>query len=167
MIAIDRGDLPLAIYEGVKLIEVPVSPWADPIALLGALAKVESSFGAMNVPRAEPAWLPGGKYFDMSLYKKWGSLAAMNFSSFQIMHPVAVELGYNKDRNPLELWNDEVAIFWVCQYIKKRILGRGASSLSDFADGFNSGTHLDKYVPTNYIEKFEKEYARVRKRRNL
>lgn len=135
-----------------------LAPWMDGEICLKALATVESSYGIYNIPRHEKAYDLGGIYSKSykPLLIKYGAMAACSWSSFQIMYPVAYELGFQGD--PIELQNDELAIMWVMEYIRKRILDKGCSRLQDFADAYNSGTFRDKLIPEDYITKFMKAY---------
>ena len=147
-----------------KAIEHDVSSWADPFGLIGSIAEVESKFGLYNLPKHERAFDLGGKYENLSRWKRWGAWAACSYSSFQIMYPVACEVGYDEDpwdRPPSDLWDDHVAIHWVLTYIRERILEQGVSTIKDFADAYNSGTHKDRLIPEDYIFKFTKAYQTV------
>lgn len=142
-------------------------PWADPVLLIASIAEVESKFGFYNVPNYEKAFDLGGPYAKDGLWFRWGSWAACSYSSFQIMYPVAVELGFNGERSPLELWDDDVAFHFVLEYIKKRILGKGASSIDEFADAYNSGSFKDKNIPQEYIRDFKLAYENVNSKYQL
>ena len=136
----------------------PKVPWADATKLLVALAEVESSFAYHSRPRHERAYDRGGKYFNVDLNRLYGSFAACSVSSFQIMYPVAVELGLPTSVAPWELHRDCVAMPWVLAYIDKRILSRGWNTLETFADAYNTGDASDENVPTKYVEKFVRAY---------
>jgi len=130
--------------------------FGDAKGILKALATVESSFGSNNVPRFEKAYSPMGIYYNAEQkerYAKWGAAACCSYSSFQIMYPTACELGFDSSpwaRNPQLLSNDEVAIFYVIEYIKKRVISRGAQTVEQLFDIYNSGS-LDKNIPADYI----------------
>lgn len=130
--------------------------FGDPYGILKALATVESSFGTNNVPRFEKAYSPMGIYYNSEQkerYAKWGAAACCSYSSFQIMYTTACELGFDSQpwsRNPSILSNDEVAIFYVIEYIKKRVISRGAQTVEQLFDIYNSGS-LDKNIPADYI----------------
>lgn len=139
--------------------------FADGILILAALAEVESSFGIYAIPRHEKIFDIGGVYCNKDLWKQWGAWAACSYSSWQIMYPVSVELGF--PGRPQDLMEDETAIHWVMEYIDKRILAKGCSNLWQFADAYNSGSFRDKVVPTTYIEKFNQAYHSVSKKWDL
>lgn len=147
--------------------------WANPTALLGALAEVESSFGAMNIARFEKAYSIKGRYFtadQRQRWNEWGDLASCSYSSFQIMYPTACELGFDSDpwkRNPTELFNDVEAMPSVIQYIKKRMLTQGVQSVGEFADAWNTGNARDANIPTVYVMRFVQAYESVLENRNL
>lgn len=118
--------------------------WADPAKLMISLAMVESSLGMNSRPRHEPAYDFGGLYWNKEHGKPWrwdihGSISACSFSSWQIMFPTAVELGLDPLTHPCELQDDSKAVHWVIEYIKRRILDRGAVTLANFAVGYNGG----------------------------
>lgn len=136
-------------------------PWGDPARLLGAIATVESAFGKYNVPKHERAFDFGGRLFNRELWLKWGSIQACSFSSWQIMFPVAVELGFDKNRHPCELSDDSIAIHWVIEYLKKRVFDRGAKTIREVADAYNSGSFKDSIVPFEYIGKVIQAYQNI------
>lgn len=135
------------------------APWMDGQVCLQALATIESAYGVYNVPKHEKAYDQGGIYFNRGLWAKYGSHAACSYSSWQLMYPVAVELGFLG--SPAELMIDEKAIYWVIEYIKKRILDKGCLKLQDLADAYNSGSFRDKIVPQEYIGKFMDNYIKL------
>jgi hypothetical protein len=161
-----------SIKTGAKML-TPIVSFADPLALLGALAVVESSFGEFNVPRFERAYAKEGHLFNydqLQRYKKWGAWACCSYSSFQIMYPVACELGFDSEpwrRSPADLWNDDIAVLWVVEYIKRRCVARGVKTVEEFADCYNSGYHKDKNVPYEYIKEFRTAYGSVVSKYNL
>lgn len=141
------------------------APWIDGVAALAALAEIESRFGERNVPKYEAGYDWRGKYASSALLSKFGAMAACSWSSWQLMYPVAVELGCTL--RPHDLQNDEVAILWVMEYIDKRIIQKGCTSMIQFFDAYNSGSFRDSIVPGEYIDKGLKSYATVVARRNL
>lgn len=113
------------------------------VQLLGAIAFNESSFGKNNVPKYEPSWDKGGKYYDEELGKLYSKRAATSRSSFQIMYPIAVrEYGLSRFVIPEQLETDHVAIFYVFKYILKKV-EKGADTVEKILDAYNSGTHKD------------------------
>lgn len=155
------------IIQGAALVLAPEVSFANPLLLLGSLAEVESEFGKYNVPKHEASFDLGGRYANRTLWAMHGSMAACSWSSFQLMFPVAVEMGFNPARPPWELSDDEVAIHFVVAYIQRRILRPGASSVEEFADAYNSGSFKDRFVPTDYVDRFRAAYASVEIRRGL
>jgi hypothetical protein len=145
--------------------------WANPLGLLGALAEVESSFGEANRARFEKIYSWGNRYFSaeqMDRWHRWGDIACCSYSSFQIMYPTACELGFDHspwDRNPTELFDDQVAILFVLAFIQKRMVG--VHTVGDFADAWNTGSFKDSNVPHEYIVKFTQSYQTVVQRRGL
>lgn len=135
----------------------PYLKFADSYGILAAIATVESSFGTNNISRFEKVYAPGGSYYNADQkerHLKWGAGACCSFSSFQILYPTACELGFDSspyNRDPHELSNDEVAIFYVIEYIKNRVLAKGADTIEKLFDAYNSGTFKDDNIPHNYI----------------
>lgn len=126
-----------------------IAPWCDGRGLLTAIAVVESSFGVNVGPRHERAYDYGGIYQNKALLAAHGSFAAMSYSSWQIMFPVAFELGFKG--TPSQLRHDEIAIYWVLEYLEHRIMRKGAEKLQDVFDAYNSGSFRDNIVPQTYI----------------
>lgn len=126
--------------------------------LLLTIAGLESNFGIQReFVRYEKGYAPGGKYFNDSpdlraLYRRWGALACSSFGTFQIMFPTARELGYTG--HPIELQQDTTSAFWVNKLINRRFIQRlQAKTLRDILDAYNSGNHVDRYIPSAYIAK--------------
>ena len=71
----DQNDLRKIIEKFHSTLLIPLGINSE--KLLIALATVESSFGQNNVPRYEPAYGPGGRYFAADhvkrAYKNWGA----------------------------------------------------------------------------------------------
>jgi len=133
----------------------------DAPSLLWAVYFSEKYNKKNRVPRFEPAYAPGGYYYDHSSevrreYEMWEESACCSYSNFQILYIVARELGYQGP--PLGLDRDSVAIEFVVKYINQRIFGRGAKTVEQVADGYNSGSFKDGYQPVKYIQKFLKHY---------
>lgn len=127
---------------------------------LYTLAGVESSFSANNVCRFEEAYSRRGPFYKKSralqrAHGLYGDLAAMSYGPWQMMYIVAQELGFGG--NPLDLWYGHVSIRWVVEYLN-RAHERGAVSVEEFCDAYNSGSHRDSFVPKEYIEKFWEMY---------
>lgn len=134
----------------------------DAYRFLLALTGVESSFGHNTKPRHEPAYDVGGRYFSEKLHAAYGyhaqpSPIAFSYSSFQMMFPVAYELGY--EGNPEYLTCDEdynggdwIVCPLVCLYMKERGLEKDAKTLESLYDAFNSGSPKG-WVPEEYIQK--------------
>lgn len=136
----------------------------DGAILLMAIASVESSSGTYNIPRYEPAYGYKGYYYRRAqhvrdLWWKYGDHAACSYSSWQIMFPTAYELGF--PGKPYELISDAVAVPWIVKFINKRIFDKGATSLREIGDAYNSGSFADQHVPEDYIRKLQQAYSRI------
>lgn len=132
----------------------------DPFKLLWAICGEESSFGQNVKKRYEPIYGPGGKYYNQSLriqqdYKLYGKDACSSWGPWQIMYPTARELGFKK--SPYELHGMEESIPYVIKYINKRAIERGAKTVTEIADAYNTGTHRDNIH--NY--KYEREVKAI------
>jgi hypothetical protein len=65
------------------------------------------------------------------------------------MYPTAYELGFNA--SPWTLWDDIVAVPWIVKYINVR--ARGAQTVEQIADAYNSGSFRDSFKPAHYIDR--------------
>ncbi len=126
--------------------------------LLLTLSGLESNFGTLrDFVRYEKGYAPGGKYYNDSEtlraeFRHYGCLACSSYGAFQIMYLTALELGFKG--HPIDLQKDKVCCLWATQLIVKRFIGRfHAKTLRDVLDAYNSGNHVDKYIPTLYINK--------------
>lgn len=138
------------------------------LKLLYSIAGNESSFGHNCKPKHEPGFDSGGKYFNRKLFDEYGWEQAHSFSSFQLMFPVAVELGLDGSWNLLSNgWRWDKTLGWkqtyptnagdwvacplVCLYLLERGLKKGAKTTEDLLDCFNSGRAGDANIPHKYI----------------
>ena len=139
-------------------------------AILWAVYGCEHYTKKFFFPRFEPAYAPGGLYYKNSemvreQYAKWGRTAACSYSNFQILYITAVELGYTGP--PLGLDRDSLAIPYVVKYINQRIFAKpGRETVEQVADGYNSGTHLDRLKPEKYMARFRRFYDQAIERQN-
>lgn len=160
--------LPDIIRRHAAELRPPIGSDIGPARLLTAIAHVESSFGVHGGRlRVEPAYLPASRLPGTNdgplfrrhvrdLYAAYGDAACGSWSSWQIMYPTAWELGFRGA--PWGLADDEKAIVWVCAYLNVRAFGRGAETVAQVADAYNSGDHRDRFVPTRYIEEVQHHY---------
>lgn len=123
-------------------------------ALLWAIAGTESTFGRDRLyARRERAYAPPrGKYYTdqvRALYQQYGDLVPCSYGSFQVLYVTAWELGFR--RHPIALQDEATCAQWAVTYIEQRALKRGATTLADVLDAYNSGTHRDRIVPARYI----------------
>jgi len=130
-------------------------------ALLLALAEVESSGGTNAIPRFERAYSIGGYYYRRAshvreLWKRWGDWASCSYSSWQIMFVTATELGFSG--SPQDLRRDPLAIPFVVKYLNVRAFAKGATTVAQAADAYNSGSFADAMVPADYIAKVQAAY---------
>lgn len=132
----------------------------DPKALLAALLFCESAMGKQTAPRVEPAYLPGGRYYQnervKEAYDQYGEAAAASYGPWQLLYITALELGFTG--TPEELSDPATNLEFVVKYLNQRALKRGAKTVSQIADAYNSGSHLDSNVPAGYIRKCVRAY---------
>jgi len=131
---------------------------------LYALTGVESAFGKMNVPRFERGYAPGGLYWKAQhlrdAYDKYGPLASCSYGPFQVMYIKAYELGFRA--HPLYLWHPEFSGPYAVEVLNLAH-HRGARTVNELLDAYNTGDHRDQNIPHGYFEKFESSlnFARV------
>lgn len=126
--------------------------------LLWAIAGNESAFGKLRLfVRPESVYMPpNGMYYKRSevvrsLWKTYGVLASSSLGTFQLMYVTAYELGFRE--HPIRLQEDEIGASWAMKLIMDRIISRGAATLMEVLDAYNSGWHLDTNVPKAYMER--------------
>ena len=139
----------------------------DPERLMASLAMVESDGWKNKQPNFEPAFYAGGRYFNHHLHAEamhradpvlessMGKLAASSMGPFQVMYPVAVELGF--EGSPLELIDPRVNIEFAIRYLLKRVIpklpapdGTEEQIVKDVGDGYNTGNPRDSIENPHY-----------------
>jgi len=145
----------------------PMPPTLNPEALLWAVYHSERYTQSNPNPRFEPAYAPGGYYYETSAhvrdaYDEYGRDAACSYSNFQILYIAALELGYIGP--PLSLDKDSFALPFVIRYINRRVLERGADTPEEVADAYNSGSFTDTHKPEAYMRRFRYFYDRALER---
>jgi len=153
-----RENLDSIVTEWAPRVRVPIGVKAVP--LLKAILMRESAYGTLTEPRRERAYCPGGRYYNeeqRERYVKFGVAAAMSYSAFQIMFPLACELGYKGI--PSILGQDREAVRWVVEYLNDRIFGRQhAQTVLEIADAYNSGNCRDRFKPLPYMQAVSRFY---------
>jgi hypothetical protein len=170
MSSLIREDLIKNIEENAGDLEFP-NPFlvdgaltlVEPRVMLAAFSLNESSGGYNNRPKYEPAYGPGGKYFNdlqSRLYDEYGELASSSLSSFQLMFVIFRELGFVYP--PQQAADDVSALPTIIKYFNKRVFKNNEPNfLSMAGDAYNSGNWKDKNVPLDYINKLLKNYTKV------
>lgn len=133
-------------------------------AILWAVYFCEKYTKGNRKPRFEASYAPGGYFYEQSPtvqqeHKLWGDYAACSYSNFQILYITAQELGYQGP--PLGLDRDSVAIRFVVEYLNRRAFARGAKTVEQVADAYNSGSFRDEFQPVAYIQKFVRQYEKA------
>ncbi len=126
---------------------------ANGTAVLWALFQREHYDPHNSVPRLEKAYCPGGRYFTPNQDRLWtiyGPAAAKSYSNFQILYPVAVELGFTGP--PVTLEDDAVAIEYVVRLLNRRLIplsrkDDGKVKAGELFDAYNSGNPRDVRTP--------------------
>jgi hypothetical protein len=124
--------------------------------LLLAIAGCETAFGQQaDFVRAEPAYMPGGRYFEDSaslklLYRQYGVAACSSWGPFQIMFIVAREVGFKG--HPWELVQEETGARVALEVIRRSVK-IGSDTLEKVLDAYNSGNSKDANVPFEYVRK--------------
>lgn len=141
--------------------------------LLRAIAAVESSGGANNYPRFERAYAPAGftatiqghtvkgtgrawNHIVAKRWAEWGMASACSWGPWQILYHTAADLGY--DGSPVDLWTFSEP--WVRKRLDK-IMRKGAATVEEIADAWNSGTHTDSITVPEYRAKVLAAYDSV------
>jgi hypothetical protein len=145
-----------AIQEHAGSLQAPAG--LDPALLLLSLSVVESSGGFNNQRRVEPAYLPGGRYCNQALYDQYGDDAAASWGPLQVMYVTAKELGYPGAPQDLGLPSENIPV--AIKLINRRIVGRGATTLEQIADAYNSG-FKDQIIPQEYIRQVKAAYGEL------
>lgn len=160
-----------AVEASEAIVRCPASLRAQ--ALMLAIADVESSGGANCTPRHEPAYDIGGKLYRAQtpgarklreLRAEWGAWAACSYGAWQVMYPVAIELGFGL--TPIDLATKlSVQGAVAATLLTRRVLPQvppgsdAETALSVIGDAYNSGTSRDAFVPEEYIRKLIAAYA--------
>jgi hypothetical protein len=108
----------------------PPARFSDPVSpgvwVLYALF-LNERYNAQNpVPRLEPSYCPGGRYYSDRLWKLYGEDSAKSYSNWQLMFATAHELGYRG--MPHELDDDTVAVRWVVEVLNRRVIRKARSN---------------------------------------
>lgn len=140
-------------------------PPVDIPRLLHAIAQVETSGGRNNWPRLEVAYMPTGQRYTVqgrlltgtgtawnaivaARWGVWGLASAASWGPWQVLFHTAADRGY--DGPPWDLMDTAISEIWVRRHLAY-LQRRGAQTVEEFADAYNSGTHRDRIIPHAYI----------------
>lgn len=138
-------------------IEAVTSKEVNPFALLASLADIESAFGIILGPRYEKVFDVGGKYYNKKAWATFGKEACYSWSIYQVMGTSLYEIGMKPPTIPSKLEDDaSLACEWCIRYLNTRL--KDAQTLKQVADGYNSGSFHDAFVPDVYCNKVIKAY---------
>lgn len=130
---------------------------------LSAVRRVETSGGVW--PRVERAFMPAGvsrwvqgrrivgtgrawNALVESRWAEWDLASAASYGPWQILYHTAADLGYSDA--PWFLSDPRVCRFWAISLVARHV-ARGARTVEELADAWNSGSHRDSFVPTEYV----------------
>jgi len=131
----------------------------DGAQLLWALAGNESSFGANCTPRHENGYCPDahGRYSSAPIVQRltaqFGHAAHCSYGPWQILL-----INCGNDADPALFERCEYAAMKTVGHINTAILDRGAKTIEQIADAYNSGNFRDGNVPHEYIARLLKNY---------
>lgn len=130
-------------------------------AVLWALGGVESSFGKFaHQPRFEKAYARGGRYFSAPLDAAYGDAAAMSYGPWQVMYPNAHRITNGfvapDDMRGMTFAAQMATVLW----LDSAVLDKGARTMREIADAWNTGSHRDSILPSpQYLERAERFYG--------
>ena len=130
-------------------------------AVLWALSGVESSFGKLaHQARFEKSYARGGRYYLQPLDSLYGDAAAMSYGPWQVMYCNAHRVT-NGFVSPHELQGMTFAAqIATVMWLDDAVLDRGAKTMREIADAWNTGSHRDSILPApTYLERVEKFYG--------
>ncbi len=163
MIASDRDPRILALCReyGEELTETGLNG----AALLYALFRNEHYNRTNDEPRYEPTYDLGGRWCppaQAARVAKWGQAACCSYSNWQIMFPVACELGYKG--SPAALDDDDTALPWVVRLLNRRLVplcrkNDGIVTVAEVADAYNTGNPRDSLHNFDYETRAVQHYA--------
>lgn len=139
----------------------------DLLKVQRAIEVIESNSGTNSYPRYERSYVPKGLRLTVQgriiegtggnvnaivkeRWEKWGMASACSYGPAQILYHTCADLGYMN--HPAMLWADPALHDHYVQLQLKRIVNRGAKSIDQIADSWNSGNHLDSIIPTLYMD---------------
>lgn len=141
--------------------------------LLWALAGCESDFGHYALPRHEPAYCRGGRYYNAVLSKKWGCAAHASYGPWQVMYEHMVTYAGPAGAPDPALFirpagDSSIAYQVMAQraigiaiaMLNQEIFGRQqAATLAEAAKAWNHGNWRDQFDDSAYTERAAHFYA--------
>jgi hypothetical protein len=138
-----------------------------------AIEQVETNGGENNCPRFERAYMPAGMSFTIQghivtgtgtafnaivkeRWDKWGLSSAASYGPAQLLYQTAADLGLMA--HPAILWEQPS---WHDYYVNlrlDRIIKKGAATIEQVADAWNSGSFSDSIIPAEYIARVKAAY---------
>lgn len=154
----NRQELRALVEAHARLLRVDPETGIDPVAVLLAIAEIETSGGVRwEASKHEDGYCYGSNYYRRSALlrersTRWGCSAHSSWGIWQIMDPTAAEFGHEGD--PVALRDPSVALPYVCAVINRRVLDRLADETpADIFDSWNTGNPRDRYTNTEYTRR--------------
>lgn len=167
-------DIQGAIDRWAQKVRIPAGSDLHAWPLLAGLCFAESSWGVDRwKAREEGAYLPGGRYHRGDVvvaYGLYGDLACRSWGPWQLMYPVACELGFGG--RPWELTSAMVSAAFVVEYLNRRAfrvwekaprpdLVAPATKLEQVSDSYNTGSHRDEITNPDHQKRLVYGYGQA------
>lgn len=164
-------DILSAIDALSQRVRLPVGSAIHAWPLLAGLCFAESTWGEDRwKAREERAYMPGGVYHRrevVSAYAMYGDLACRSWGPWQIMFPVACELGFGG--RPWELTQARASLLYVVEYLNRRSfttwsraprpeLIAPALTVAEVSDSYNTGSHRDAIKNKDHADRLSYGY---------
>lgn len=142
--------------------------------LLSAIRTQEVTNCSLGGLRFEASWMPRGARFAVQgklvvgtgrnydrsgpAQARWaehGIWSCASYGPWQMLYHTAADMGY--DGHPAHLNDESIAKWWATRLLQ-RIEARGAQSVRQFADAWNTGNHRDDYHNKEYEDNIVRYY---------
>jgi hypothetical protein len=168
------ADIQGAIDRWAQKLRIPVGSDLHAWPLLAGLCFAESSWGDDRwKAREEAGYMPGGRYHrgDVAVaFRLYGDLACRSWGPWQLMYPVACELGFGG--RPWELTGAMVAAEWTVAYLNRRTftawskaprpeLVAPAMTIDQVSDSYNTGSHRDSIINLDHQNRLKYGYGQA------
>lgn len=151
-------------------------PTVDRQILMDAIAAQETAGGVNNCPRFEVSYMPTGfactvqgrilrgtganwNPIVQARWEKWGLASAASYGAHQVLYHTAADLGF--DKHPALLWVEPDTCRQAVIARLNQIAAKGAQTVEQFADAWNSGSFRDRFEPKDYMRELRAHYDRL------